>query len=200
MEDLIRAGKVRHIGASNYSAWHLMKGLGVADADGLPRYASHQIYYSLIGRDFEWELMPLALAENVGTLVFSPLAQGQLTGKFRRGRPVPKDTRLASDAVAGPPVIDELLYRVVDALDTVASETGRPIPQIAINWVLHRPAVSSVIVGARNEKQLRENLKVTEWSLSDEHAALLDAASAVPPPYPHWHQRLMSTERNPPPV
>jgi len=200
LDDLVCAGKIRYIGCSNFSGWHLMKSLGVSDRHGWARYVAHQAYYSLVGRSYEWELMPLALDQGVGAVVWSPLGWGRLTGKIRRGQPMPDVSRLRSQQVIdyGPPVGQELLYAVVDALDLVARETGKTVPQVAINWVLQRPSVSTVIIGARNEEQLRQNLGATGWALSSEQVARLDAASAVTLAYPYWHQR--GFERNPPPV
>jgi len=202
LDDLVRAGKIRYIGCSNFSGWHLMKSLAVSDRHGLARYVAHQAYYSLIGRDYEWELMPLALDQKVGAVVWSPLGWGRLTGKIRRGQPLPKVSRLQSQLAIdkGPPVPDEHLYRVVDALDAVAQEAGRTVPQVALNWLLARPTVSTVIIGARNEEQLRQNLGALGWKLSAAQIAQLDAASALSPAYPYWHQRGTYPERNPPPV
>jgi aryl-alcohol dehydrogenase-like predicted oxidoreductase len=200
LDDLVRAGKVRYTGCSNFSGWHLMKSLAASDRHGWVRYVAHQAYYSLVGRDYEWELMPLALDQGVGTLAWSPLGWGRLTGKIRRGQPMPEVSRLRSQVVMdyGPPVGDERLYTVVDALDEVAREVGRTVPQVAINWLLRRPSVSSVIIGARNEEQLRQNLGAVGWALSGEQVARLDAASSTTLAYPYWHQRTF--ERNPPPV
>jgi aryl-alcohol dehydrogenase-like predicted oxidoreductase len=152
LDDLVRAGKIRYVGCSNFSGWHLMKSLAIADRYGLPRYVAHQAYYSLVGRDYEWELMPLALDRQVSAVVWSPLGWGRLTGKIRRGQPLPQGSRLQSKSVSdtGPPVDDERLFRVVDALDVVAHETGKTVPQIALNWLLQRPSVATVVVGARN--------------------------------------------------
>jgi aryl-alcohol dehydrogenase-like predicted oxidoreductase len=199
LDDLVRAGKIRYVGCSNFSGWHLMKSLAVADRYNLPRYVAHQAYYSLIGRDYEYELMPLGLDQRVGAVIWSPLGWGRLTGKIRRGQPVPEVSRLHKTRDLGPPVDDEYLYSVVDALDDVVKETGKTLPQIALNWLLQRPTVSSVIIGARDETQLRQNLGVVGWSLSPEQIAKLDAASSRPAPYPYWHQRGFA-ERNPPPV
>jgi aryl-alcohol dehydrogenase-like predicted oxidoreductase len=198
---LVRAGKVRYVGCSNFSGWHLMKSLAAAEKYGLPRYVAHQAYYSLVGRDYEWELMPLALDQKVGTVVWSPLGWGRLTGKFRRGQPLPATSRLRSKVATdmGPPVADESVFRVVDALDAVARETGKTVPQVALNWLLRRPSVATVIVGARNEEQLRQNLGAVGWELTPAQVAALDAASATTPAYPYWHQRGF-VERNPPPV
>ncbi|MBR0646932.1 aldo/keto reductase [Plastoroseomonas hellenica] len=199
LDQLIRQGKIRYIGVSNYSGWHLMKALGVADRHGFPRYVAHQAYYSLVGRDFEWELMPLGIDQGVGTVVWSPLGWGRLTGKLRRGQPLPAQSRLHETADFGPPVPEELLYRVVDALDEVAAETGKSIPQIALNWLLQRPTVATVVIGARNEDQLRQNLGAVGWNLTPEQVAKLDAASVTTRAYPYWHQAGFA-ERNPPPV
>ncbi len=177
---MVRAGKIRYLGVSNFSGWHLMKSLAVSDRYGLARYVANQTYYSLIGRDYEWELMPLGLDQGVGAVVWSPLGWGRLTGKIRRGQPLPKDSRLRSQVVRdlGPQVEDEYLYQVVDALDALAQETGKTVPQIALNWLLSRPTVSTLIIGARNEAQLRQNLGAVGWSLTREQVARLDAASA----------------------
>ena len=201
LDDLVRAGKIRYIGCSNFSGWHLMKSLALSEKYGLARYVAHQAYYSLIGRDYEWELMPLALDQKVGTVVWSPLGWGRLTGKLRRGQPLPETSRLQSKLVydKGPPVSEELLYRVVDAIDQVAAETGKTVPQIALNWLLQRPSIATVVVGARNEQQLRQNLGALGWNLTAAQIARLDAASATTPAYPYWHQRGF-VERNPPPV
>jgi len=199
LDDLVRAGKLRYIGCSNFSGWHLMKSLAISEKYGLARYVAHQAYYSLIGREYEWDLMPLGLDQKVGAVVWSPLGWGRLTGKIRRGQPVPKVSRLHATADYGPPVADEYLYRVVDALDGIAKETGKSVPQIALNWLLQRPTVASVIIGARNEEQLRQNLGAIGWNLTPEQVAKLDAASATTLAYPYWHQRGF-TERNPPPV
>lgn len=202
LDGLVRAGKIRYIGASNFSAWHLMKSLSASERRGFERYVAHQAYYSLIERSYEWELMPLALDQKVGTIVWSPLGWGRLTGKIRRNQPLPATSRLQSSLVVdlGPPVENEYLYRVVDALDAVAAETGKSVPQIALNWLTQRPSVTSVIIGARNEEQLRQNLAAVGWSLTREQIARLDAASATPLPSPYFHQRSHFSERNPPPV
>jgi aryl-alcohol dehydrogenase-like predicted oxidoreductase len=202
LDDLVRAGKIRYIGCSNFSGWHLMKSLAYSERHGLARYVAHQAYYSLVGRDYEWELMPLALDQKVGAVVWSPLGWGRLTGKFRRGQPMPKDTRLQSPSQAGrgPQVADEYLYRVVDALDAVSREVGKTVAQVALNWLLSRPSISTVIIGARNEEQLRQNFGAVGWKLSAEQVKKLDAASAVQPAYPVWHQRSTFPERNPAPV
>lgn len=199
LDDLVRAGKIRYLGVSNFSGWHLMKSLAVADRYGWTRYVAHQAYYSLIGRDYEWELMPLGLDQGVGAVVWSPLGWGRLTGKIRRGQPRPEVSRLPGSAEYGPPVDEEYLYRVVDALDEIAAETGKTVPQIALNWLLQRPTVSTVVIGARNEEQLRQNLGAVGWNLTPEQVARLDAASAPTPAYPYWHQRGFA-ERNPFPV
>jgi aryl-alcohol dehydrogenase-like predicted oxidoreductase len=200
LDDLVRAGKIRYIGCSNFSGWHLMKSLAVSDRYGWSRYVAHQAYYSLIGRDYEWELMPLGIDQKVSAVVWSPLGWGRLTGKVRRGQPLQETTRLRDQAMVdlGPRVDDDYLYKVVDAIDEVAKETGRSVPQIALNWLLQRPTVASVIVGARNETQLKQNLGAVGWNLTAAQISKLDAASNRLPAYPYWHQRLFT--RNPPPV
>ncbi|HWA36415.1 MAG TPA: aldo/keto reductase [Burkholderiales bacterium] len=202
LDDLVRAGKIRYIGCSNFSGWHLMKSLAYSDRHGLARYVAHQAYYSLVGRDYEWELMPLALDQKVSAVVWSPLGWGRLTGKIRRGQPKPAVSRLNTKVVLdnGPQVPEEHLFKVVDALDAVAEETGKTVPQVALNWLLGRPSIGTLIIGARNEEQLRQNLGAVGWKLSPEQVARLDAASVVPLPYPYWHQRVTIPERNPPPV
>ncbi len=198
--DLVRAGKIRYIGCSNFSGWHLMKSLAASDKYGLPRYVAHQAYYSLIGRDYEWELMPLGVDQKVGAVVWSPLGWGRLTGKIRRNQPLPETSRLQSKVVKdnGPPVSDEYVYTVVDALDEIANETGKTVPQIALNWLLQRPTVSTVVIGARNEEQLKQNLGAVGWNLTPEQVARLDKASKVSLAYPYWHQD--GFDRNPSPV
>jgi aryl-alcohol dehydrogenase-like predicted oxidoreductase len=195
----VREGKVRYIACSNFSGWHLMKSLAIADRHGWTRFVAHQVYYSLVGREYEWELMPLGMDQRVGALVWSPLGWGRLTGKIRRGKPLPAQSRLHKTADMGPPVPGEYLYKVVEAIDEIAAETGKTVPQIAINWLLQRPTVSSVILGARNEEQLRQNLGAIGWTLSADQIAKLDAAGSITPIYPYWHQRNFP-ERNPPPV
>jgi aryl-alcohol dehydrogenase-like predicted oxidoreductase len=199
LDTLVQSGKVRYIACSNFSGWHLMKSLSVSERYGWARYVGHQVYYSLIGREYEWELMPLALDQKVGALVWSPLGWGRLTGKIRRNAPLPKESRLHKTADYGPQVQEAYLYKVVDALDEVAKETGKTVPQISLNWLLQRPTVANVIIGARNEEQLRQNLASVGWSLTKEQVAKLDAASEVAPIYPYWHQRQF-TERNPLPT
>ncbi len=200
LDDMVRSGKVRYIGCSNYSGWHLMKSLAMSEKYGLAGYVAHQAYYSLVGRDYEWELMPLAFGSKGRHRRLEPLGWGRLTGKIRRGQPLPEISRLQSQAIieAGPPMTDEYVYRVVDALDEVARETGKTV-QIAINWLLQRPTVATVIIGARNAEQLRQNLGAVGWNLAASQIAKLDASSGTTPVYPYWHQRNF-TERNPPPV
>jgi aryl-alcohol dehydrogenase-like predicted oxidoreductase len=197
LQTLVRAGKVRYIACSNFSGWALMKSLDVSDRYGWPRYVGHQVYYSLVGREYEWELMPLAIDQGLGALVWSPLGWGRLTGKIRRGKPMPETSRLHKTAEAGPPVDEEYLYRVVDALDEVAKETEKTVPQVALNWLLQRPTVSSVIIGARNAEQLEQNLQASGWNLTPEQVEKLDRASERTPIYPYWHQRGTQV-RNPP--
>jgi aryl-alcohol dehydrogenase-like predicted oxidoreductase len=199
LHQLIESGKVRYVACSNFSGWHVMKSLAAADRYGWPRYVGHQVYYSLIGREYEWELMPLGLDQGVGALVWSPLGWGRLTGKIRRGRPLPLGSRLHQTAENGPPVADEHLYKVVDALEQVARETEKSVPQVALNWLLRRPTISTVIIGARNEDQLRQNLAAEGWSLSLSQIAVLDRASEQTAIYPYWHQWQFA-DRNPLPV
>jgi aryl-alcohol dehydrogenase-like predicted oxidoreductase len=198
LDVLVRAGKIRYVGCSNFSGWHLMKSLAVAERYGWPRYVAHQAYYSLIGRDYEWELMPLGVDQKVGAAVWSPLGWGRLTGKIRRGQAKPEMSRLNDVRAreAGPQVPEEYLFQVVDALAEIALETGKTIPQVALNWVLQRPTVATVIVGARNEQQLRDNLGAVGWKLTADQMTRLNEASTLPMAYPYWHQKGF-VERNP---
>jgi aryl-alcohol dehydrogenase-like predicted oxidoreductase len=200
LEMLVEQGKVRYAGASNFAGWQLMKSLSLADDNHRPRYVAHQVYYSLVGRDYEWELMPLGIEEGIGAIVWSPLGWGRLTGKIRRGQPLPERSRLHVTADAGPPVDDAQLYAIVDVLDEIAAETGKTVPQIALNWLLRRPTVSSVIVGARDESQLRDNLGAVGWRLDSDHTARLDAVSSREAPYPYfpYFRQEGFTRLNPP--
>ncbi len=199
LDDLVTSGKIRYIGASNFSGWHLMKSLATSEKYGLARYVAYQGYYSLIGRDYEWELMPLGLDQGVGTMVWSPLGWGRLTGKIRRGQPLPEGRLQQGGARGGPQVDTEYLYAVVDALDQVAEQTGKTVPQVALNWLLQRPGVANVVIGARNEQQLKDNLGAVGWNLTPDQVALLDRASFRTPTYPYWHQ-VDFAERNPKPT
>jgi len=196
LDQAVRQGKIRYLAASNFSGWHLQKSLDISDRYGWPRYVAHQVYYSLVGRDYEWELMPQAMEEGVGALVWSPLGWGRLTGKIRRGQPLPEVSRLPKTAFMGPPVPDEYLYKVVDALDALAAETGKSVPQLALAWLLRKPTVASVIIGARNERQLRDNLAGASVVLTADQVARLDQASQTQIAYPYWHQRQFAA-RNP---
>jgi aryl-alcohol dehydrogenase-like predicted oxidoreductase len=196
LDTLVRSGKVRYIACSNFSGWHLMKSLATSEKHGRARYVAHQVYYSLIGRDYEQELMPLGVDQKVGAIIWSPLGWGRLTGKIRRGQPLPTESRLHKTASYGPQVSDEHVYKVVDAIDAVAKEAGKSVPQIALNWLPRKPTVSSVIIGARNEEQLKQNIGAEGWKLTAEQVAKLDEASALPLTYPYWHQRQFE-DRNP---
>lgn len=194
---LVKQGKIRYLGVSNFSGWHLMKSLAYQKQHNLAPYVAHQAYYSLVGRDYEWELMPLAVDQKVGTVVWSPLGWGRLTGKIRRGQPLPENSRINNPVSmsGGPEVPDELLFTVVDMLDEIAKETEKTITQIALNWLLQRPTISTLIIGARNETQLMQNLGAVGWSLTSDQIARLDKASEAPKAYPYWHQFGFS--RNP---
>ena len=191
LDDLIQSGKIRYIAASNFSGWHLMKSQAIADKYGWNKYVGHQVYYSLANREYEWELMPLGLDQKVGAIVWSPLAAGRLGGKYRRNQPLPQDSRVAQGGSPIPEAVinEEVFYNIIDTLYEVAEETGKTVAQVAINWVLQRPTVSSIIIGARNEKQLRQNLEAVGWNLTTEQIKKLDQASEVPTIYPYWHQR-----------
>ncbi len=200
LENLVQTGKVRYIGCSNFSGWHVMKSLAASEKYGWERYVAYQGYYSLIGRDYETELMPLNIDQGLGLLVWSPLGWGRLTGKMDRQHPTPPAvSRLHGTSEYGPPVDDNYFFDVIDVLKEVSQETGKTIPQIAINWLLQRPTVANVIIGARNEEQLHDNLGAVGWNLTKEQVARLDKVSERTLPYPYWHQRGFS-ERNPPPV
>lgn len=199
LDSLVQSGKIRYIGCSNYSGWQVMKALATSEKEGLNRFVVYQGYYSLIGRDYEWELMPLGLDQRMGLMVWSPLGWGRLTGKIRRGQPLPEGRIKSGGAVGGPPVEDEFLYSVMDALDDVARETGKTVSQIALNWLLQRPTVCNLVIGARTEEQLRQNFGAVGWSLGPEHVAKLESATRKTPIYPYWHQ-MGFDERNPKPV
>jgi len=191
LDDLVQSGKVRYIAASNFSGWHLMKSLAVSEKYGWHRYVAHQVYYSLANREYEWELMPLGIDQRVGALVWSPLAAGRLGGRYRRNQPLPADARVAQGGSPIPEMVvkEEIFYNIIDALDKIAAETGKTVAQVAINWLLQRPTVSSIIIGARNEAQLQQNLDAAGWNLTVEQVKALDAASETPTIYPYWHQR-----------
>jgi len=189
LNDLVHSGKVRYIACSNFSGWHLMKSLSVSERYGWAKYIAHQAHYSLLSREFEWELMPLAVDQKVGTIVWSPLSAGRLSGKYRRNSPIPSDGRIAQGGGEGPAIPDDFFYGIVDVLDQVAVETEKTVAQVALNWVLQRPTVSNVVIGARNEKQLIQNLGAVGWNLSVEQIMRLDKASEKAPIYPYWHQR-----------
>ena len=199
LDDLTRSGKIGYIGASNFSGWQLMKALATSERYGLNRYVAYQGYYALIGRHYEWELMPLGIDQGVGLMVWSPLGWGRLTGKIRRGQENRSGRIAAGGAEGGPPVSDDYLFGVVDALDAVAAETGKSVAQVALNWLLTRPTVCNIVVGARTEEQLKQNLGAIGWSLAPEQIARLDAASQETPIYPYWHQKGFD-ERNPKPT
>ena len=199
LDEVVRAGKVRHVGCSNFSGWHLMKSLALAGEHRWPKYIAHQAYYSLVSRDYEWELMPLAIDQRIGTMVWSPLAGGQLSGKLTREHAAPSDTRVGTLGTR-PGMPREQFFDVIDVLDDIARETERSVAQTALNWVLRRPTVSTMIIGARNEAQLRASLAAADYVLSPEHVARLDRVSDRQPAYPYWHQRTIYGERNPPPV
>lgn len=199
LDNLVQSGKVRYIGASNFSGWHMMKALATSEKYGLARYVAYQGYYSLLNREYEWELMPMGLDQGVGTMVWSPLGWSRLTGKIRRGAKNTEGRIAQGGAVGGPEVDQEHLYNIVDAIDVIAKETGKTVPQIALNWLLQRPGISNLVVGARNEEQLVQNLGAIGWNLTADQVARLDAASAKTPTYPYWHQ-MNFANRNPQPV
>jgi aryl-alcohol dehydrogenase-like predicted oxidoreductase len=200
LDTFVRAGKVRYIVCSNFSGWHLMKSLSISEKYGWARYVGHQAYYSLIGREFEWELMPLGIDQKISTLVWSPLAGGFLSGKYRRSAPMPEGTRVQQGGgdFAYPP--RDWFHNLIDVLDEVAAETGKSVVQIALNWLLQRPTVATIVFGARNEEQLKQNLGAVGWNLSAEQMEKIDRASQMELRYPYWHQQAANKERNPFPV
>jgi len=189
LDNFVKSGKVRYIACSNFSGWHLMKSLSISERHGWSKYIAHQAYYTLISREYEWELMPLAIDQHIGTIVWSPLAGGRLSGKISRETPAAPNSRLSQGGSLGPAVPNELLYSVVDVLKAIAEETGKTVSQVSLNWLLQRPTVCNLVVGARNAEQLQQNLGAVGWKLTAEQVALLDQASAVEPIYPYWHQR-----------
>jgi aryl-alcohol dehydrogenase-like predicted oxidoreductase len=198
LDDLIRAGKVRYIGCSNFSGWHMMKAMAASDALGLERFVSHQIAYSLIDRDPEIELIPAALDQGVGVMVWSPLSGGFLSGKYRRGEPLPPGSRFEALPNYPPLASPELAYNVIDVLRNIAEKRGKTVGEVALNWVLRRPWVDTVILGARTEEQLLANLKAIEWVLDEDDFAALETASRTPLPYPYRIQRMINGDRTPP--
>ena len=190
LDTLVHSGKIRYIACSNFSGWHLMKSLSVSERYGWSKYVAHQAYYSLLSREFEWELMPLGIDQHIGTIVWSPLAGGQLTGKFRRNQPLPETSRVKQQGTHEPAREPEFLYGIIDTLDQVAAETGKTVAQVSLNWLLQRPTIDNIIIGARNEEQLKQNLGAVGWNLTTDQVKRLDAASDTAPIYPYWHQRL----------
>ncbi len=186
LDNLVTSGKVRYIGCSNFSSWQVMKALATSEKYRFAKYVIYQGYYSLIGREYEWELMPMIEDQGLGLMVWSPLGWGRLTGKIRPGKPLPEGRIKSGGAAKGPEVSDEYLLAVVNALEEVAEETGKAVPQVAINWLLQRPSVSNVVIGARNEEQLVQNLGAVEWSLTEDQIQKLDMASFQKPVYPYW--------------
>ncbi len=189
LDTLTKSGKIRYIAASNFSGWHLMKSLSIAERHGWSKYTGHQVYYSLINRELEWELMPLGVDQKVGTIVWSPLTGGKLGGKISRSKPAPKNTRIGQGGAMGPQIADEKFYDIIDVLEAIAGETGKSVAQVSLNWLLQRPTVSTLVIGARTEEQLKQNLGAVGWNLSAEQVKRLDEVSATEPVYPYWHQR-----------
>ncbi len=195
LEQLVVSGKVRYIGVSNYSGWQLMKALGVSERDRLPRFVSQQIYYSLQERSAEYELLPLGVDQGLGTLVWSPLAGGLLSGKYRRDQPPPEGSRHVTDWNE-PPVYDEdKLYDTIEVLVQIADGHGVSAAQVALAWLLTRPSVASIVVGARTDEQLADNLRAAELTLTDEEIRRLEEISRPPLIYPYWHQRASAASR-----
>jgi aryl-alcohol dehydrogenase-like predicted oxidoreductase len=189
LDNLVQSGKVRYLACSNFSGWHLMKSLAVSEKYGWTRYVAHQVFYSLLNREYEWELLPLGLDQRVGAVVWGGLASGRLSGKVRRNQPIPENSRIAKGGSLGPEVSEDLLFNIVDVLDEIAAETEKTVAQVSLNWLLQRPTIAGVVIGARDEEQLKQNLAAVGWNLTKEQIARLDKASAAPPVYPYWHQR-----------
>jgi aryl-alcohol dehydrogenase-like predicted oxidoreductase len=195
LDQLVRSGKVRYVGASNYAAWQLMKALGTAERGGLPRFVSQQIYYSLQAREAEYELVPLAVDQGIGVLVWSPLAGGLLSGKYRRGQQPPAGSRHLTEWNE-PPVYDQdRLYDTIEVLVAIGAERGVSAAQVALAYLLGKPAVTSLVVGARTREQLADNLAAAELVLSAEERARLDEVSRPPLLYPYWHQAATAGDR-----
>ncbi|MBV9206141.1 MAG: aldo/keto reductase [Actinobacteria bacterium] len=192
---LVQSGKVRYVGASNYAAWQLVKALCTAERLGLPQFVSQQIYYSLQAREAEYELIPLTVDQGLGVLVWSPLAGGLLSGKYRRNHEAPAGSRQLTDWNE-PPVYDtEKLYDIIEVLVKIAEQRGVSAAQVALAYTVARPGVTSLVIGARTDEQLADNLAAASLSLSDEERAQLDAASAPPLIYPYWHQAKTARDR-----
>jgi len=192
---LVSSGKVRYVGASNYASWQLMKALGTSERLGLPRFVSQQIYYSLQGREAEYELIPLAVDQGLGVLIWSPLAGGLLSGKYRRGQQPPEGSRGLTDW-GEPPVYDpDGLYDIIEVLVKLAEQRGVSAAQVALAYTLAKPAVTSLVIGARTDEQLADNLAAADLTLSDDERSQLDAASAPPLLYPYWHQAKTARDR-----
>lgn len=195
LDALVTAGKVRYIGVSNFTGWQLMKALGVADRAGGARFVSQQIHYTLEAREAEYELVPISLDQGLGVMVWSPLAGGLLSGQYRRGQAGPEDGRDFA-AWQEPPIRDEArLYDIVDVLVTIGDEHNVSAAEVALAWLLHRPAVASVVIGANTEEQLRSNLKAVDLQLTDSDMDRLNAVSKLPLLYPYWHQALTASDR-----
>ena len=188
LDGFVKSGKVRYIACSNFSGWHLMKSLAISEKRGWAKYIGHQVYYSLLAREYEWELMPLGIDQHVGGMVWSPLSQGKLSGKVSRTNPAPADSRIGQGGSMGPQPPDEFLYAIIDVLEAIAGETGKTVAQVALNWLLQRPTISTIVIGARNEEQLKQNLAANGWNLSADQVKRLDDASKTPMIYPYWHQ------------
>jgi aryl-alcohol dehydrogenase-like predicted oxidoreductase len=195
LDQLVSSGKVRYVGASNYTAWQLMKALGVAERTGLPRFVSQQIYYSLQAREAEYELIPLAVDQGLGVLVWSPLAGGLLSGKYRRDHEAPAGSRQLTDW-GEPPVYDqEGLYDIIEALVGIGAEHGVSAAQVALAYTLGKPAVTSLVIGARTSEQLADNLAAASLTLAESERELLDKISSPPLIYPYWHQARTASDR-----
>jgi aryl-alcohol dehydrogenase-like predicted oxidoreductase len=188
LDGFVKSGKVRYIACSNFSGWHLMKSMAISEKRGWAKYIGHQVYYSLLAREYEWELMPLGIDQNIGSMIWSPLSQGKLSGKISRNNPAPADSRIGQGGAMGPQQPDGFLYAIIDVLEAIAQETGKTVAQVALNWLLQRPTVSTIVIGARNEAQLRQNLAAAGWNLSAEQVKRLDEVSKTHMIYPYWHQ------------
>ena len=191
LDDLVKAGKVRAIGCSNFSGWQMMKGLAISDANNYKRFSSLEAKYSLVLRDLEHELIPCAVDQNVSIFAYSPLNGGFLSGKYDRDKPWPTDARFPSKEAAGPWAVDyDFLYNIVDAMKKIAGERGVKVSDVALNYLLQKPAVTSLIIGVRKIEQLKDNLTASDWDLSAEEVKILDDVSRQPDPYPYMDQKM----------
>jgi aryl-alcohol dehydrogenase-like predicted oxidoreductase len=195
LDTLVEQGKVRYIGCSNYSGWHIMKALGISERERRPRFVTQQIHYTLEAREAEYELLPISVDQGLGVLVWSPIAGGLLSGKHRRNQAAPEGSRQLAGWTEPPIRDEERLWNIVDVLVEIGAERGVSAAQIALAWLLGRPAISSLVIGGRNEAQFKDNIAAADLKLTAEERARLDAVSKPPLLYPYWHQQWTARER-----